>query len=89
MINIYSDVNQTALKYFKDTEANICNVLVIASNFNIRNSSWDPLISFHLVHSDLLTNIADFLDLLLSNLTSQVSTRYSDNVNCQDWRKWT
>ena len=78
MINIYSDVNQTALKYLKDTEANICNVLVIAGNFNIRNSSWDLLISFHLVHSDLLTNIADSL---LSNLTNQVSTRYLDNAN--------
>ena len=39
MINIYSDIIQTALKYFKDTKANICNVLVIAGNFNIKNSS--------------------------------------------------
>ena len=39
MINIYSDTVQIALKYLKDTKANICNVLVMASNFNIRNSS--------------------------------------------------
>ena len=35
MINIYSDTTQTALKYLKNIEANIHNVLVIASNFNI------------------------------------------------------
>ena len=38
MINVYSDVNQSALKYLKNTEANVHNVLVIASNFNIRDS---------------------------------------------------
>ena len=39
MINVYSDASQTALKYLKDTEANIHNILVMAGNFNIRNSS--------------------------------------------------
>ena len=53
----------------------------MTGNFNIRDSSWNPLISFHLVHSNLLTNIANFLDLLLSNLTNQVLTRYLDNMN--------
>jgi len=81
MINVYSDVNQTALKYLKDTKANICNVLVITGNFNIRDSSWDPLFYFHLIHSDLLSDIANSLDLLLSNSTNQVPTRYLDNVN--------
>jgi len=38
MINIYSDDNQTALKYLKDTEANICNVFIIASDFNIKDN---------------------------------------------------
>ena len=38
MINIYLDNNQTALKYLKDTEANIHNVLIMAGNFNIRDN---------------------------------------------------
>ena len=39
MINVYSNATQIALKYLKDTEANIHNVLVMAGNFNIRDSS--------------------------------------------------
>jgi len=39
MIDVYSDTNQTALKYLKNTEANIHNVLVMAGDFNIRDSS--------------------------------------------------
>ena len=39
MINIYSDDNQSALKYLKDTKANIQNVLIMARDFNIRNSN--------------------------------------------------
>jgi len=38
MINVYSDANQSALKYFKDTEANVCKFLVMADDFNIRDS---------------------------------------------------
>jgi len=39
MLNVYSDSSQTALKYFKNTEANINNVLIMTGNFNIRDSS--------------------------------------------------
>jgi len=39
MINVYSDANQIALKYLKNTEVNIYNVLVMTSDFNIRDSS--------------------------------------------------
>ena len=35
LINVYSDSSQTALKYLKNTEANINNVLVMAGDFNI------------------------------------------------------
>ena len=38
LINIYSDSSQTALKYLKDTEANINNILVMIRDFNIRDS---------------------------------------------------
>jgi len=37
-INIYSDNYQSALKYLKDTETNIWNILIMASNFNIRDN---------------------------------------------------
>ena len=37
IINDYSNKHQTALKYLKDTEANLYNILVIARDFNIRN----------------------------------------------------
>jgi len=38
LINIYSDLLQSALKYLKDTEVNVYNVLVMMGDFNIRDS---------------------------------------------------
>ena len=38
-INMYSDLSQSALKYLKNTEANINNVLIMTGDFNIRDSS--------------------------------------------------
>jgi len=38
MINIYSDDNHSALKYLKNIEVNIQNVLIMVDNFNIRDS---------------------------------------------------
>jgi len=49
MISIYSNDHQSALKYLKDTEVNLYNVLIMAGDFNIRNSNWDlsyPFIQF-------------------------------------------
>ena len=69
------------MKYLKDTEANIHNILIIAGNFNIRDSNWNPTFPFHSVHSNLLTDIVDSIDLCLSKSTNQVPTRYSDNAN--------
>jgi len=37
MVNAYSYDYQSALKYLKNTEATLYNVLVMASNFNIRD----------------------------------------------------
>jgi len=81
MINIYSDTNQSAIKYLKNTEVNVHNVLVMVSNLNIRDSIWNLLFSFHSIHSNLLVDVADSFDLMLSYPTNQVLTRYSDNVN--------
>ena len=38
LINIYSDSLQSALKYLKDTEVDIHNVLIMTRDFNIRDS---------------------------------------------------
>jgi len=38
LINIYSDLSQTALKYLKNSEANISNILIMTENFNIGDS---------------------------------------------------
>ena len=40
LINIYSEFSQLALKYFKNTEVNINNVLIMTGDFNIRDSLW-------------------------------------------------
>ena len=81
MINVYSDSNKSALKYLKNTEVNIQNFLIMTGDFNIRDDNWDPSFPFHLIHSDLLTDIMDSLDLFFSNPTNQVPTRYLDNAN--------
>jgi len=53
----------------------------MTGDFNIRDSSWDLLFSHHLAYQDLLTDIADFMNLCISNPTNQVPTRYLDNPN--------
>ena len=58
-MNIYSDSSQSALKYLKNTKANICNVLVMTGNFNIRDNLWNPLYPHHLPFSDHFFEIAD------------------------------
>jgi len=81
MINVYSDNHQSALKYLKDTEANIHNVLVITRDFNIRNSIWDPSYTFHSVYSDNLFDIVNLFDFKLSCPIQQVLTCYFNNAN--------
>ena len=38
IMNIYSNSLHSILKYFKDTEVNISNLLIMTRDFNIRNS---------------------------------------------------
>ena len=38
LINIYLDSSQIALKYLKNTETNISNVIIMIGDFNIRDS---------------------------------------------------
>ena len=38
ILNVYSDSSHLALKYLKDTEVNIDNVVLMTGDFNIRDS---------------------------------------------------
>ena len=78
IINVYSDSSHLALKYFKDTEVNINNLLIITGNFNIRDSLWDPSFSHHSSISNNLIIIANSFNLDLSTPTNPTPTRYSD-----------
>jgi len=81
LMNIYSDSSQIALKYLENTKANINNILIMTSNFNIRNNIWNSLFSHYSVHSDTLMDIVDSLNICLSKAINQAPTRYADNPN--------
>ena len=78
IMNIYSDSLHSTLKYFKDTEMNILNLLIITSDFNIRDSIWNLSFPYHSAISDDLITIADSFNLDLSFSTHYVPTRYLD-----------
>ena len=78
IMNVYSDSSHIALKYLKDTEVNIENVLLMTGDFNIRDSLWDSAFSFHSSVSNDLIVIADSFNLSLSTPTNFCPTRYSD-----------
>jgi len=80
IMNVYSNSSHTALKYLKDTEVNIENVLLMIGDFNIRDSLWDSVFPFHSSVSNDLTIIADSFNLSLSTLTNSCPTRYSDTA---------
>ena len=79
MINIYSDNDHSALKYLKDTKTNIHNVLIMISDFNIKDSDWNPSYLFYSSHSDSLVEIVNSFDLTLSSPIQQIPTWYSNN----------
>ena len=81
MINVYLVEHQSALKYLKDTEINIHNVLIMARNFNIRDKDWNPSYLHYSAHSDVLMEVANSLKLKLSSSVYQVLTQYADNTN--------
>ena len=80
ILNVYSDSSHSALKYLKDTEVNIDNIILMTGNFNIRDRLWDPSFPFHCSISDDLFIIADSFDLTLSNPTKPCPTRYSNTI---------
>ena len=66
MINIYSNNHQLALKYLKDNKVNFYNVLVMASDSNVKYRDWDSLYPFYSTYSNVLFDIMDSFDLKLS-----------------------
>ena len=80
ILNIYSDSSHSALKYLKDTEVNLNQVLIITDDFNIRDSLWALSFLFHSSISDELIMIADSFDLALLSPTNSGPTRFSDTA---------
>ena len=78
-MNIYLDSLQSALKYLKNTEIDIPNILIMSGNFNIRDSFQNPLYLHHSIYSNLLIDIIDSLSLELSYPTNPIPIRYSDS----------
>jgi len=78
-MNVYSDFSHSALKYLKDTEVNIQNLLIMTENFNIHNSLWNLFFPHYSSISNNFLIIANLFNLDLSIPTNQVSTRFSDN----------
>ena len=72
------------MKYLKDTEVNINNVLIITGDFNIRDVSWDLNYSFHSIYKNTFFNIADTFHLDLSIPANYIPTRYLDNQQNSD-----
>ena len=80
-MNVYSDSSHSTLKYLKDSEANIPNLLIMTGDFNICDSIWDSSFPHHSSISDDLIIIANSFNLDLSIPTDQVPTRYSDTIS--------
>ena len=77
-MNVYLDSSHTALKYLKDTEVNLLNLLIMAGDFNIRDSIWDLAFPHHSTFCDDLMIVADSFNLDLLSSTHNVPTRYLD-----------
>ena len=80
-MNIYSDSSQSTLKYLKDAEVNILNLLIMTGDFNIRDNIWDLSFPHYSTFSNDLMIIADSFNLELSFSANYISTRYSDLDN--------
>jgi len=79
ILNVYSDDQQTALKYLKNTKVNLNNILIMTGDFNIRDNSWDLSYPYHLTHADTLQEVADSLNLEPSIPINLVPIWYTDN----------
>ena len=78
-MNVYSNSSHTALKYLKDTEVNILNLLIMTGDFNIRDSICYLSFPHHSSFSDDLMIIVDSFNLELLFSTNYVPIRYLDS----------
>jgi len=83
-MNIYFDTFHSTLKYFKNTEVNINNLIIMTGDFNIRDSLWDLSFPHHSSISNDLFILADLFNLDLSTPTNSIPTRYSDTSGESD-----
>ena len=74
LINVYSDDQQSTLKYLKNTEVNLNNIIIIIGDFNIRDTDWDSLYLYHLIYIDVLSKITDSFNIELLSPVIQVLT---------------
>ena len=81
IMNVYSDSSHSAIKYLKDMDFQLRNLIIMTGDFNIYDSLWDVSYNFHSSISDDLFAIADSFNLFFSFPMDQVPTRYSDNTN--------
>jgi len=51
----------------------------MTGDFNIRDNSWNLSFLYYFIHSNLLTDIANSMNLYIFKSTDHVLTRYSDN----------
>ena len=80
-MNVYSDSSHSVIKYLKDMEVYIRNLIIMTGNFNIYDSLWNPSYNFHSSISNNLFVIADSFNLFLSFPIERFPTRFSDNSN--------
>ena len=81
LMNVYSDLSYTAIKYLKNMKLDLRNLLIMTRDFNIHDSLWDSSFNYHSSISNDLFAIADSFDLFLSFFPDPVPTRYLDNPN--------
>jgi len=79
ILNIYSDDHQNTLKYLKNTEVNLNNILIIIEDSNIRDNDWDPSCPYHLLYTDMLWEFADSFGLELLISINLVLIWYANN----------
>ena len=79
ILNIHSDDYQNTLKYLKNTEINLNNILIIIGDFNIRNNDWDSSYPYHSLYTDMLWEFADSFGLELLISINPVLIWYTDN----------
>ena len=81
IMNVYSDSSHSTIKYLKDMDFQLRNLIIMTGDFNIYDSLWDSSYNFHSSISDDLFAIADSFNLFLSFPMDQIPTRYLDNTN--------